>query len=113
MGRRRFRQAATSLKATPRSTRRCFHPCQRTTMFKRWLFIVPLAVLGLACGRPSGAATIISAGLFTPTSPTFSVPIEITDAAALVTWQFDLAFDPADVQALSISEGPFPSSGGQ
>ena len=45
--------------------------------------------------------------------PTFTVPVEIIGAVDLVTWQFDLAFDPADVQAISVSEGPFTSENGQ
>lgn len=46
----------------------------------------------------AGADAIISVGSYTPTSPTFVVPIQIMGAVDLVTWQFDLTFDPADVQ---------------
>ena len=52
----------------------------------------------LAAGsRPSAAATI-SVGTFDPSTSPFVVPIEITGTVELITWQFDLAFDPRVVQ---------------
>lgn len=43
---------------------------------------------------------------------TFSVAISITGAVDFTSWQFDLAFDPAIVQASSVTEGAFLSSFG-
>jgi general secretion pathway protein D len=36
-----------------------------------------------------------------------TIPVFIDDATDLTFWQFDLAFDPAVVQANTITEGPF------
>jgi hypothetical protein len=47
---------------------------------------------------PAQGLTVISTGSFTPTSPIFLVPIEITGAADVVNWQFDLRFNPNDFQ---------------
>ena len=51
----------------------------------------------------SASAAIISVGTYIPPPPygplsTFVVPIEITGAPALTSWQFSLSFDPNDVQ---------------
>jgi Cohesin domain/PEP-CTERM motif len=43
---------------------------------------------------------------------TFTIPIWITGATDLTSWQFDLAFNPAILQANSVTEGPFLSSSG-
>ena len=43
---------------------------------------------------------------------TFLLPIAITGAVDVWSWQFDLAFDPAIVQAKAVREGPFLSSMG-
>lgn len=53
----------------------------------------------------AGSATVSVGNLFT-------IPISITDAVELTSWQFDLAFTPAIVQANSVTEGPFLSSSG-
>jgi general secretion pathway protein D len=82
-------------------------------MLKQSLLVVSFTAVVLFGGQPAAASPIISIGAYTPTSPTFTVPIVITGAEDLVTWQFDLAFDPADLQALSVSEGPFTSGDGQ
>jgi hypothetical protein len=42
----------------------------------------------------------------------FTVPISITGAPELTSWQFDLAFNPAIVQGNSVTEGPFMSAFG-
>jgi hypothetical protein len=65
------------------------------------------AVIGLAGEAGSvGAAPIVSVGTAIPLSPTTVVlPVEITGAVALTAWQFDLAYDPADLQ---INTGCFP-----
>jgi hypothetical protein len=83
------------------------------TMHKRLLLVVLSTVLIFVRVQPAEADPVISVGAYSPTSPTFSVPIEITGAADLMTWQFDLAFNPSDLQAISVSEGPFISGGGQ
>lgn len=43
---------------------------------------------------------------------TFTIPISITGATDLTSWQFDLSFDPSIVQANSVTEGPFMSAFG-
>jgi len=80
-------------------------------MHKRLLLVVLSTVLVFV--QPAEADSIISVGPYSPTSRTFSVPIEIAGAADLMTWQFDLAFNPSDMHAISVSEGPFTSGGGQ
>jgi hypothetical protein len=76
-------------------------------MPKRSLLVTSFTVLVLVYGQPAEADPVISVGAYSPTSPTFSVPIEITGAADLVTWQFDLVFNPSDMQAISVSERAF------
>jgi hypothetical protein len=71
--------------------------------------IVPL-LLGVGV-TPAHALPIIAPGAYVP-GTTFTVPIEISGVTDLVTWQFDLAFDPADLQATAVTEGPFTSSNG-
>ena len=92
---------------------------------------VVIAILSLVTGwvpELAQALVVISTGPFTPTSPTFVVPIEIAGAADLVSWQFDLRFNPNDFQvnlscnALSdsfcdpingpVTEGSFTSKNG-
>jgi general secretion pathway protein D len=71
-----------------------------------------LIALGLS---PSSvqAAPIISAPLVTvEVGDIFTIPIAITDAVALTSWQFDLVFDPAIVQASAVNEGTFMSDFG-
>jgi hypothetical protein len=43
---------------------------------------------------------------------TFVVPISVSGAVSLESWQFDLDFDPSLLQANSVTEGPFLSVGG-
>ena len=42
----------------------------------------------------------------------FSLDVDISNAAELFSFQFDLAFDPNVLSATSITEGPFLPSGG-
>jgi hypothetical protein len=79
--------------------------------FDRLTAVISVA---LVCAGATGAiaAPIISVGPYSR-GPTFAVPVEISGAVDLVTWQFDLSFDPTDLQAISVSEGPFTSSNGQ
>ena len=71
------------------------------------LVIVSLLLASVLCG-PAYASTI-SVGSYTPIPPpdTFLVPVEITGALNLQTWQFDLIFDGSVVEAVSISGAEF------
>jgi len=59
------------------------------------------------------AQTVISAGSAdVSVDPIFVFPVSIADVSDLYAFQFDLSFDPAILQLLSISEGLFlPSAG--
>lgn len=84
--------------------------------------IAAVVLLCLGTGQ-AWAVPTISVGPYTvpdtPATP-FLVPIIITDVVELVTWQFDLAFDPLDLQvncdavidSCPVTEGPFTSSNG-
>jgi hypothetical protein len=97
------------------------------------LFAVLILALWFDAGTRASADPIISVGPYTPsTTMPFVVPIEITGAIALQTWQFDLAFNPSDLQVNTscvpfsvsgdpycadfppgpVTEGPFTSSNG-
>ena len=82
-------------------------------MLKRILSAVFLLAY-LVIGAPTFVeATQISAPFVTVgVGDTFTIPISITDATDVTSWQFDLAFDPTIVQATSVTEGPFMSSFG-
>jgi general secretion pathway protein D len=74
-----------------------------------------LLSIALAGIHPAGAqaAPIISAPFVTvAVGDLFTIPISITDAVDLTLWQFDLAFDPAIVQAGAVTEGTFMSDFG-
>ncbi len=47
-----------------------------------------------------------------PVSTVFTVDITVTNVAALFGWQFNITFDPAAVECLSVTEGSFLMSGG-
>jgi hypothetical protein len=59
-----------------------------------------LAMVGLTLVFPVHAqAATISVGTRIILSPTvFVVPIEISDAVEVISWEFDLTYDPTDVQ---------------
>ena len=94
-----------------------------TSRIRRFVYLFVSLFACIAVGV-AGAEPVISVGPYTvpgaPGTP-FVVPIQITGAADLVTWQFDLAFDPTDLQVncdatiepCPVTEGPFTSSGGQ
>jgi len=42
----------------------------------------------------------------------FTIPISITGATDLTSWQFDLAYSPSIVTATNVTEGPFMSAFG-
>lgn len=74
-------------------------------------FIVALTLMGapaLVNAVPIVSAPYVTVGV----GDTFTIPISITDAVDLTSWQFDLAFNPTIVQANSVTEGPFLSSFG-
>lgn len=66
-----------------------------------------LTWLLLAVGPlPLAAAPTVSAGSATvDIGDTFAIQISIADAEDLSSWQFDLAFDPTRLAALSVVEG--------
>ena len=77
-------------------------------MMKRTLFVALAgASLVIVAPLPVVAAPVISVGPYTPsTTMPFVVPIEITGAANVNFWQFDLAYVATDVQ-INTSCDPF------
>jgi len=70
---------------------------------------VAACLLLLFCSTRQGSAATISIGSRIDISPTtFAVPIDIADAVDVFSWQFDLTYDPSDVQ---INTGCDPFSG--
>ena len=70
-------------------------------MLKRALFAALAAVpLVMLTPLPASAVPMISVGTYTPPSDTtpFLVPIIITDAVQLTSWDFDLVYNPNDLQ---------------
>lgn len=65
-----------------------------------------LAFTLLAAGSRPAAAGAISVGTFDSSTSPFVVPVDITGAVELITWQFDLAFDPTVVQVHELCD-PF------
>lgn len=74
-----------------------------------------LTWLALIASPPAaGAAPVVSAGFATvQVGDVFTMQISISGAQDLSAWQFDLAFDPAILQANFITEGTFMSGFGQ
>ena len=48
--------------------------------------------------RDAGAAVIALGPRIALTPTTFALPIEISDGVGVIEWQFDLTYDPADLQ---------------
>ena len=64
----------------------------------RGVQLAAIVALALWWAQPARAATI-SVGTRITLSPTeFVVPIEISDAVDIISWEFDLTYDPLDVQ---------------
>ena len=61
-----------------------------------------------AQAEPVVSAPFVTVGI----GDTITIPVRITGATDLTSWQFDLAFDPTLVRANSVTEGPFLSSSG-
>jgi hypothetical protein len=86
----------------------------KRTLLTMFIFVLPL-VWAPALVNADGVlpVPIISAPFVTVgVGDIFPIPISITGAAEVSSWQFDLAFDPAIVQADFVDEGPFLSSFG-
>jgi general secretion pathway protein D len=83
-------------------------------MVKRTLVVVlSFALFVILAPTFVEADPVISAPFVTVgVGDTFTIPISITGATDLTSWQFDLAFNPAIVTANSVTEGPFMSSFG-
>lgn len=82
-------------------------------MVHRCIAILVLTLLVLLTAPAPGHALSVTAGSATVNvGDIFSIAISITDAVELTSWQFDLAFTPAIVQANAVTEGPFLSSSG-
>jgi len=83
-------------------------------MLKRKLLLVFVFALSLVWTPVLvNADPIISAPFeYVSVGDIFTIPISITGATDLTSWQFDLAFNPAVVQANSVTEGPFLSAFG-
>lgn len=82
-------------------------------MLKRMLLALFMFALPVLWTPAFVEATQISAPFATVgVGDIFTVPISITGATDLTSWQFDLAFDQAIVQANSVTEGPFMLSFG-
>jgi hypothetical protein len=67
---------------------------------KRTLLLgLSIALLIILSSTFAKAIPVISVGTHIQIdATTFALPIEITDAVELISWQFDLAYDPNDVQ---------------
>jgi hypothetical protein len=84
-----------------------------TGMTRTLLAALALASLVMLHPLPSQAVPVISAPFVTVgVGDTFAIPISITGITDLTFWQFDLAFNPAIVNANSVTEGPFMSAFG-
>lgn len=72
----------------------------------RWAIRTAVAIAVVVMPTDSRAA-VISVGTAIPVAPnTIAVPIEITDALNVNFWQFDLVYDPIDLQ-INTSCDPF------
>ena len=88
-----------------------------TSMLKRALLIaLALASFGILAPTfvQANGVPVVSALPFVTVNvgDTVTIPISITGAVDLTSWQFNLAFNPAIVKANSVTEGPFLSSFG-
>ena len=82
-------------------------------MIKRFVLTISLTVVALCGAQSAQADPILSAPFVTVNAgDTFVIPISITNAADLTSWQFDLDFNPTVVSANSVTEGPFLSAFG-
>jgi Cohesin domain/PEP-CTERM motif len=78
-------------------------------------FLAVLAITSLVMLQPIQVAAdpVISAPFVTVgVGDTFTIPVSITGATDVTSWQFDLAYIPSIVKASSVTEGPFMSAFG-
>ena len=75
-------------------------------LFALLVILTPTFVQAQA--EPVISAPFVTVGV----GDTFTIPVSVTGATDLTSWQFDLAFDPTLVRANSVTEGPFLSSSG-
>jgi Cohesin domain len=81
-------------------------------MIKRISFALASLLL-IALPAVSDADPAVTAGSATVhVGDMFNIPISITGASELQSWQFSLAYNPAIVQANAVTEGPFLSESG-
>lgn len=77
------------------------HSLRRTA----WLLSMFLATLGNVSASP-----LVSVGSGTGLlGNSFTVPVLITGASSLSSWQFDISYDPSLFKVNSVTEGPFLS----
>lgn len=77
--------------------------------------LAALAIAALVILQPLRVAAdpVLSAPFVTVgVGDTFTIPISITGATDVTSWQFDLAYSPSIVKANSVTEGPFMSAFG-
>jgi len=78
--------------------------------------LAALAIAALVILQPLRvtADPVLSTAPFVPVGvgDTFTIPITITGATDVTSWQFDLAYSPSLVKANSVTEGPFMSAFG-
>jgi hypothetical protein len=83
----------------------------RSAAFVFLLFVVLAPVVNAYTTTIS--APFMTVGVGNANNPViFTVPISITGATELTSWQFDLAYDHTIVTANSVTEGPFLSAFG-
>lgn len=70
------------------------------------MLALPTISEAVPTGTVSAGSATVSVG------DVFTIPLSITGAVELMSWQFDLSFDSTIVQATSVTEGPFLSSSG-
>jgi hypothetical protein len=80
---------------------------------RRLVAVLSFALLVVLAPTLVEAVPEISAPFLTEgVGDTFTIPVSITGATDLTSWQFDLAFNPTIVTANSVTEGPFMSAFG-
>ena len=77
------------------------------------LSVVLLSTLALCIPSSVVADAVVSAGSANvDTGASFDIPVSVSQVSDLYAYEFDLSFDPAILELLSISEGPLlPGTG--
>ena len=82
-------------------------------MTRTLLAALAIASLGMLQPLRVDAVPVISAPFVTVgVGDTFTIPISITGATDVTSWQFDLAYTPSIVKATAVTEGSFMSAFG-